>query len=168
MAKQIMVTQTDQETGEVVQLVAMKPFHAPHPFRKEGFVQMSQAAMLELAQKPVSGESMRVLMALCAVLDFENYIQLSQTDLAKLIGMQQPHVNRAMNELAERGIIIKGMKVGRTLTYRLSPTFGFKGKASGFNKVMDSIREGVKAAKAGEDELTREEMEARGQQRLVD
>ena len=55
MAKQIRVEQTDLETGEVVQMVAMKPTRVPHPFRKEGFVQMSQAAMLELAQNPVSG-----------------------------------------------------------------------------------------------------------------
>ena len=53
MAKQIRVEQTDLETGEVVQMVAIKPTRAPHPFRKEGFVQMSQAAMLELAQNPV-------------------------------------------------------------------------------------------------------------------
>ena len=62
MAKQIRVEQTDLETGEVVQMVALKPTRAPHPFRKEGFVQMSQAAMLELAQNPVSGEARRVLM----------------------------------------------------------------------------------------------------------
>ena len=99
MAKQIRVEQTDLETGEVVQMVALKPTRAPHPFRREGFVQMSQAAMLELAQNPVSGEARRVLDALCAVLDFENFIQLSQADLAKLIGMKQPHVNRAMAEL---------------------------------------------------------------------
>jgi biotin operon repressor len=141
MAKQIRVEQTDLETGEVVQMVALKPTRGPHPFRKEGFVQMSQAAMLELAQNPVSGEARRVLDALCAVLDFENFIQLSQTDLAKLIGMERPNVTRAITELAERGIIIKGMKVGRTLTYRLSPTFGFKSKGSNFQKLMNDVQE---------------------------
>lgn len=146
MSKQIRVEQTDLETGEVVQMVALKPTRAPHPFRKEGFVQMSQAAMLELAQNPVSGEAMRVLMALCAVLDFENFVQLNQTDLAKLIGMEKQNVNRAMAELFERGIIIKGMKVGRCLTYRLSPTFGFKTKGSNFTKLMADIN---KFARAG-------------------
>jgi biotin operon repressor len=145
MAKQIRVEQTDLETGEVVQMVALKPTRGPHPFRREGFVQMSQAAMLELAQNPVSGEAMRVLMALCAVLDFENFIQLSQADLAKLIGMKRPHVNRAMAELFERGIVIKGMKVGRSLTYRLSPTFGFKTKGSNFTKLMADINEFARA-----------------------
>lgn len=160
---QIKVEQTDLETGEVVQLVALKPMRAPHPFRKEGFVQMSQAAMLELAQDPVSGEAMRVLMALCAVLDFENYIQLSQTDLAKLIGMSQPNVNRAMTELVDRGIIIKGAKVGRTLTYRLSPTFGFKAKGSNFQKLMKDVSE---FAAKGKDMTDAEQLEAMGQQRL--
>lgn len=163
MAKQITVEQKDLDTGEIVQLVAMKPTRVPHPFRKEGFVQMSQAAMLELAQDPVSGEAMRVLMALCAVLDFENYIQLSQTDLAKLIGMSRPNVTRAIHELAERGIIIKGSKVGRTLTYRLSPTFGFKAKSSNFNKLMKDVSE---FAKAGREPTEAEQLEAQGQQRL--
>ena len=88
---------------------------------------------------------MRVLMALCAVLDFENFIQLSQSDLAKLIGMKKENVNRAMAELFERGIVIKGMKVGRSLTYRLSPTFGFKTKGSNFTKLMNDINEFAKA-----------------------
>ena len=80
------------------------------------------------------------------MLDFENFIQLSQADLAKLIGMEKQNVNRAMAELFERGIIIiKGMKVGRSLTYRLSPTFGFKTKGSNFTKLMADINEFAKA-----------------------
>ena len=156
MAKQIRVEQVDLETGEVVQMVALKPTRAPHPFRKGGFVQMSQEAMMELAINPVSGESMRVLMALCAVLDFENYIQLSQTDLAKLLGMQKQHVNRAMHELCERGILIKGIKVGRCLTYRLSPTFGFKSKGSNFTKLMAEVSDFARAAATATEPLNHE------------
>ena len=105
---------------------------------------MSQAAMLELAQNQSAGRHGAYWMP-CAVLDFENFIQLSQADLAKLIGMKQPHVNRAMAELFERGIVIKGMKVGRSLTYRLSPTFGFKTKGSNFTKLMNDMSEFAKA-----------------------
>lgn len=169
MSKQIRIEQTDLETGEVVQLVALKPTRVPHPFRKEGFLQMSQAALLELAQNPISGEARRVLDALCAILDFENYIQFSQVELAKLLGMSQPNVNRAMHELCERGIVIKGAKVGRCLTYRLSPTFGFKSKGSNFSKLLKDVGDFARTAgKMSEDELERETLEAQGQQRLVD
>ena len=130
MAKQIRVEQTDLETGEVVQMVALKPTRVPHPFRREGFVQMSQAAMLELAQTQSAGRHGAYWMPSVLFWTSRIFIQLSQADLAKLIGMKQPHVNRAMAELFERGIVIKGMKVGRSLTYRLSPTFGFKTKGS--------------------------------------
>ena len=106
---------------------------------------MSQAAMLELAQNPVSGEARRVLMPSVLFWTSRIFIQLSQADLAKLIGMKQPHVNRAMAELFERGIVIKGMKVGRSLTYRLSPTFGFKTKGSTFTKLMNDMSEFAKA-----------------------
>lgn len=152
MARQIRVEQVDTETGEIVQLVAMRPQKGPHPFKREGFVQMSQQAMLELAQDPVSGESMRVLFALCAVLDFENYLSISQVELAKLINMKQPHISRALKELTERSIIIKGAKYGRSATYRLSPTFGFKSKSSNFHKLMKDVGEFAKSA--ARDELT--------------
>ena len=168
MAKHITVQQTDTETGEIVTLVALKPGRAPHPYRNGGFVQVSQEAMWELARNPVSGESMRVLMALCAILDFDNYIQFSQVELAKLLGMSQPNVNRSIGELCKRGIIIKGAKVGRSLTYRLSPTFGMKGKGSGFQKLMADVQEFAKARQLSEDELQRSELEARGQQRLAE
>ena len=106
-------------------------------------------------------------MALCAILDFDNYIQFSQVELAKLLGMSQPNVNRSIGELCKRGIIIKGAKVGRSLTYRLSPTFGMKGKGSGFQKLMADVQEFAKARQLSEDELQRSELEARGQQRLA-
>ena len=106
---------------------------------------MSQEAMWELARNPVSGESMRVLMALCAILDFDNYIQFSQVELAKPLGMSQPNVNRSIGELCKRGII-KGAKVGRSLTYRLSPTFGMKGKGSGFQKLMADVQSSPRPA----------------------
>ena len=167
MGKQIRVEQIDTETGEVVNLMAMKPTRGPHPFRKEGFVQMSQAAMLELAQNPVSGEARRVLDAFCAVLDFENFIQVSLTDLAELIGMERPNVSRAVHELVERGIVIKGTKVGRSFTYRLSPTFGFKSKGSNFQKLMADVSDFAKRG-AQSDQAVRDELEAMGQQRLTD
>lgn len=105
---------------------------------------MSQEALLELARNPVNGESRRVLDALCATLDFENYIPVSQRDLADLIGMKQPHICRAMAELVDRGIIVKGVRYGRTFTYRLSPEFGFKSKGSNFQKLRKDVSEFAK------------------------
>lgn len=138
MARQIRVEQVDAETGEIVNLVALKP-KTTHPFKKTGFVQMSQQALLELARNPVSGESRRVLDALCATLDFDNFIPVSQRDLAELIGMHQPHISRAMSELVERGIVIKGVRYGRTYTYRLSPEFGFKSKGTNYRKLVQDV-----------------------------
>ena len=117
---------------------------------------MSQEAMWELAQNPVSGEARRVLDALCAILDFENYIQFSQVELARILNMSQPNVNRAIHELCERGIVIKGAKVGRCLTYRLSPTFGFKSKGSNFTKLMAEVSDFARAAATATEPLNHE------------
>nr|WP_185160961.1 MarR family transcriptional regulator [Escherichia coli] len=43
---------------------------------------------------------MRVLMALLAELDYENYIQVAQMDIAEALNMQKTNVSRAVKTLA--------------------------------------------------------------------
>lgn len=100
---------------------------------------MSQEALMELVKNPVSGESRRVLDLLCAVLDFENFVQISQPQIGEFCGMKKQNVNTAIKELCDRGIIVRGVKVGRVWTYRLSPSFGFKGNSKNYGKLMRDI-----------------------------
>jgi predicted transcriptional regulator len=128
----------NEATGETMNL-AFYQVKALHPYRHGGFIQMSQEALMELVKNPVSGESRRVLDLLCAVLDFENFIQVSQPEIGKFCSMEKQNVNRAIKELCERGILIRGAKVGRVWTYRLSPSFGFKGNSKNYGKLMRDI-----------------------------
>jgi len=44
------------------------------------------------------------------------------------LGMYRQDVNAAIKLLVERGIIQQGPKAGRTNSYRLNSTYGWKGK----------------------------------------
>ena len=128
------VTQIDLETGEdlggFVGVI--------RPKRKSSFQRhftMNQAALLTIANE-LNHDQMRVLMALLADLDYENYIQVAQIDIAEALNMQKTHVSRAVKNLLEFDIVIEGPKIGRSKTYRLNPQFGWKGTVTNHKKAL--------------------------------
>lgn len=118
-------SQIDESTGEVINgFVAVI-----RPKQKSSFERhftMNQAALLSIANE-LNHDQTRVLLALLAHLDYENYIQVAQIDIAKSLGMQKTHVSRAVKGLTEKEIILEGPKIGRSKTYRLNPQYGWKG-----------------------------------------
>ena len=50
----------------------------------------------------MTGETMKVLMYLFGKLDFENFIQQTQIDVAEGLGMRKQNVNRAMQILTAK------------------------------------------------------------------
>ena len=128
------VTQVDIDTGEDLGgFVAVI-----RPKNKSSFQRhftMYQAALLTIANE-LNHDQMRVLMALLADLDYENYIQVAQIDIAEALNMQKTHVSRAIKNLLEFGIVIEGPKIGRSKTYRLNPQFGWKGTVTNHKKAL--------------------------------
>lgn len=118
-------TQVDQSTGEEIGgFVAVI-----RPKQKSSFqrhITMNQETMITMAND-LNHEQFRVMFVLLADLDYENYIQISQTDVAETLKMQRSHVSRAIRNLLEKEILIEGRKVGRSKTYRLNPSYGWKG-----------------------------------------
>ena len=55
---------------------------------------MNQDALRILA-KELTGEQFKVLMLMLADLDYENFIQIAQADIAETLGMQKTNVSRA-------------------------------------------------------------------------
>ena len=102
-----------------------------------GWVMNSQDAMVALAKdKDIKGETHRVLWFIGGILDFENWVQLSVTEIANELDLKQPAVSRAMKVLEEKEIILRGPKVGRSYAFMLNPDFGWKGKV----KNLDDYR----------------------------
>ena len=93
------------------------------------WMQINQNFLEEFAaRKDVGGEVLRVFLYLNARLDFENIIQVPQVEIADKLGLQKQSVHRAIKQLEELGIIIRGPKVGRSSSWRLNPQAGWKGK----------------------------------------
>ena len=134
MAGTTRFTQLDSDTGEEVRgFVAVV-----RPKEKSSFERhftMNQAALMTLANE-LNHEQTRVLLALLAHLDYENYIQVSQVDIAEGLKMKKANVSRAVKNLLDFEIVLEGPKIGRSKTYRLNPNFGWKGSISNHKKVI--------------------------------
>ena len=128
--------QIDSETGEIIDgFVAYVV-----PKRKNGFGQgwlaMAQNGAEILAQSNLSGNDFKVLMKLLSVLDYENLIQVSQADIARELDMHRQHVQRSIKRLLDLGIVLEGVKIGISRSYRLNPNFGWKGSAKGHREAL--------------------------------
>lgn len=165
---QMMVGQVDLLTGEMLDGAALAVIY---PKRKNGFsstgwVAVSQNPMLELARADLGGEASRVLFFVLAKLDFENWINLNQTDAAQEMGLQRQNFVRGLRKLIELGVVLPGPKVGRNATYRLNPSFGWKGSAKGHNEALAERMKARGLSVVKSDHEAREELEAAGQMRL--
>lgn len=128
--------QIDSETGEIIDgFVAYVV-----PKRKNGFGQgwlaMAQNGAEILAQSNLSGNDFKVLMKLLSVLDYENLIQVSQADVARELNMHRQHVQRSIKLLIDFGIVLEGVRIGISRSYRLNPNFGWKGSAKGHREAL--------------------------------
>ena len=76
-------------------------------------------------------------MFLMARLDFENWIQITQNEIAETLDINKGNVSKAVSLLEAKGILIRGPKLGRSYAFRLNPYFGWKGKV----KNLDDYRQ---------------------------
>ena len=130
------VSSVDMDTGEILDysLVAMQ-HKIPNGFAG-GWIAMAQGAMEMLAASDLRGDDLRVLLLLMARLDFENLISLEQTAVAEKLGMLRPNVNRSIKRLVEIGCLLEGPKIGRSRTYKLNPSYGWKGSGKEHQKAL--------------------------------
>ena len=103
------IEQVDRETGEVMQgCMVYIPYR---PRLTERWFMAFQDTFIEIAKDPdMTGETMKVLMYLFGKLDFENFIQQTQIDVAEGLGMRKQNVNRAMQILTAKQIVLKARR----------------------------------------------------------
>ena len=107
-----------------------------------------QDAFLELARdKDLTGETTRVLHYLMGRLDFENFIQVAQQEIATELDMRKQHVSRSVKILVEKQVLIRGPKIGRSYSFRLNPHYGWKGKVRNLDQAKRKRLEVVDGGK---------------------
>lgn len=133
--------QVDAHTGEIQQgFVAYISPKRKNGFQK-GWIAMSQEnALLEIAKSGFTGETLRVLLVLLAKVEYENFIVVSQSDMAEELGVSKTQFNRSLKILIDNDIIQRGPKVGRQGSLRLNPNYGWKGTAKNHIIALDGVR----------------------------
>lgn len=141
------VEQVDRNTGEVMQ--GCMVWIPQRPKLTERWFMAFQDSFIEIAKDPdMTGETLRVLMYLYGLLDFENYIQQSQKEIAEGLRMRKEHVSRAMKLLTSKQIVLEGPKVGRSKCFRLNPDYGWKGKVK---SLQEARRERLQVIQGGKE-----------------
>ena len=124
--------------------------------RRNGFADrwlaVAQEALMDLATDDrLQGQDLRVLLILLGKLDFENWLQVCQADLADLLGMTRGNMSRSMKRLVDIGVLLPGPKVGQSRTYRLNPSYGWKGSAKKHREVLKDRLSVIQGGKQDED-----------------
>lgn len=103
---------------------------------------LAQEALLKLATNSANMtlSDLRVFHCLLAHVDHENFVLTSQAEMAEKIGMAKSHFNRSLKRLFEEGIFEKGPKVGRMVSIKFNPEFGWKGSAKNHVIALDKER----------------------------
>lgn len=141
------VEQVDRQTGEIMQ--GCMVWIPQRPRLTERWFMAFQDAFEELAKdREITSEPRRVLDYLFSKLDFENFIQQSQQDIAQALGMHKSQVSEAMKLLVRKQIVLEGPKVGRSKCYRLNPNYGWKGKVK---TLQEARREQLRVIEGGKE-----------------
>lgn len=133
----------DLKTGEVEKgALVWVPSKPKSQFGRDWF-QMAQDTLKKINEnrKLLGLEGVVVFNALMSRLDFENFIQVAQSEIADELDMKPSNVSRAIARLESLGFIRRGPKVGRSSTYQLHPELAWKGRA----KLHHTAREKARA-----------------------
>ena len=135
------LVQVDAFTGEIEH--GFVAYMAPK--RRNGFVNgwvamSQQKALIELARADLGDEARRVLFVLLGHVEYENFIVVPQAAMAKEIGLPKSNFSRAVSRLVDEGVIERGPKVGRMVSLRLNPSYGWKGTARNHVIALDQER----------------------------
>lgn len=113
---------TDEETGKIKGCFPLKKKNLGN-----GWIALYQQAISNIADMNLSTEQYRVFLKLLSKVDFENYLTVSQQDIANELDMKQSNVSKAIKKLKELNIIVEGPRAGLNKTYRLNPYIAHKG-----------------------------------------
>jgi len=144
--KRLEITFYDKEVGEVLasvdpeELVKMLTWKDKRKRSKVinelyGRKVMVFQKILERASKELTEGELRVFNYMLGVMDFENWINIPQRQIAKEIGIHPVTVSKIVKQLAEKGYI-EIYKKGRENYYRVRPEVAWKGTEREHLKVL--------------------------------
>lgn len=82
--------------------------------------------------KELNYTDMRVLLYIAGIIDYENVLKVSQSELAEGLGIVQQEVSKSIKKLIKGDYLRIIDKIGRQNIYQLSPYFAFKSRAKNY------------------------------------
>ncbi len=84
-----------------------------------------------LALEPeLTGKVLKVFHYVCSILEFDNWVDFSTVWVAEKMGLKREQVSRALKTLEEKGLLIRGEKIGNHYKWRLNPEAAWMGRAT--------------------------------------
>jgi DNA-binding IclR family transcriptional regulator len=127
------VGSVDLETGEVLPGTFVY-VEGRAKIKEAWFMGFHEGFRALAREKRLQGQPLRVLLALMGRLDFENWMLVSQKEIAEDLGLSASRISEAMRVLTDLGIIEKGPAQGTAKSYRLTPGYGWRGSVYNFHK----------------------------------
>ena len=91
--------------------------------------------MLKKAIKELTSDEYKVFGYMLSVMDFKNWIHISQREMAKEVGFDERRTRRAIKGLKDKGYI-EVYKKGRENYYRINPEIAWKGDEKSHFRVL--------------------------------
>jgi hypothetical protein len=87
----------------------------------------------------LTGNDLRVALALISNAGFENRILVKNPDIKKRTGISLPHISIAIKKLMANKVIYRESKNKKDYTYFLNPRYGWKGKSFKHKTVIQNF-----------------------------
>lgn len=92
--------------------------------------------------RPLTQTEYRVRDWLLGTIGVGNYVLVNQTEIAEELRINKVNVCKAIKRLVELGILLKGVKSGRSNSYMINPAFCFCGQIQqGIQKRNQAIKQ---------------------------
>lgn len=92
------------------------------------FLKLFEEAGAYIAKQKLSGQQLSILFLILSNLDYNNFVRVSQKEIAEELGLHFQKVSGAMRRLVEVGILEEGPRVNMCKTYRMNPRIARKGR----------------------------------------
>lgn len=91
--------------------------------------------ILKKAIKELKNDELKIFNYMLGIMDFENWINVSQKEIARETGFDERRVRRSIKGLKDKGYI-EIIKKGRENYYRINPQIAWKGDEKSHLKVL--------------------------------
>ena len=137
----------DDETGDRINVVVYKPKDKRVPESLgQWTISWAEAHVILAKDKRLNLTDRCVLELLRGVLDYDNWIKISLSEMSDLIDIHRAHIHKSMQKLIASGYVLTGPPVKSILTYRLSPSIAYKGSLA---NAAQERRKALKVIKGG-------------------